>query len=153
MIVGPRVKEKVLFNARNAPVHAYFDIDVKSPGNALVTKSMSATHAITHHVNIALASSSAKCDCKNFQLEGIPCEEACALILRMGLRVEDYVRNQLKIHAGQQLLEQAVGNIKPLKVISSQLTPSNPLVLPPLLQPPPGRPAKKRKTKESVRRA
>ena len=82
MIVGPRVKEKVLFNARNAPVHSYFDIDVKSPGNALVTKSMG------------------ECDCKNFQLEGIPCEEACALILRMGLRVEDYVRDQLKIHAG-----------------------------------------------------
>ena len=94
-----------------------------------------------------------KCDCSNFRLKGIPCPEACALIIRLGLDPCKFVRGQLKVLSGLSVIEAGLGDSEFPEVIQSSLTVSKPIILPPLLQPPPGRPTKKRKTKESVRRA
>ena len=108
---------------------------------------------ITHNINLGLDGSIPRCDCNNFRLTGIPCEEACALICRLSRRPVEFVRDSLKLDSELTGIERALHGASIPNVMGSSLLTSEPTVLPPLLQPPPGRPSKKRKTKESARRA
>ena len=108
---------------------------------------------MTHKVDIGLDGSIPACDCGNFRLKGIPCPEACALIIRLGLDPCHFVRGCLKVQSGLRVIENGLGETEMPNIIKSSLSGSDPNILPPLLQPPPGRPSKKRKTRESVRRA
>ena len=114
---------------------------------------MGVPEATTHKVNLGLDGSTPRCDCGNFRLKGIPCEEACALIHRLGHMPGEFIRDSLKVSAGLQVTEHALQGFNMPNIVKSELVVSNAKVLPPLLQPPAGRPPKKRKTKESVRRA
>ena len=115
--------------------------------------SIGAADAVTHKVDLGLDHGVPKCDCNNFRLKGIPCQEACALILRMGMDPCSFVKEQLKVQTGLCVIEEGLGNSASPNIVKSSLVQSEVVILPPLLQPPPGRPTKKRKTTESVKRA
>ena len=66
---------------------------------------MGAADAITHKVNIGLDGSLPTCDCHNFRLKGIPCPEACALIVRLGLVPCKFVRTRLTVKAGLSIID------------------------------------------------
>ena len=99
-IVGPRIKQLIEENC----VHAYnilkFDVVVTGVGTALVTKTSESAVRITHKINIGLDESVPKCDCRNFILEGIPCAEACAFILRLKMNPLDFARPCLRVETG-----------------------------------------------------
>ena len=126
---------------------------MRGRGITLVAKTIGDENAQTHKVNLGIDGRTPSCDCNNFRLRGIPCSEACALIHRLGLDPCNFVRQELKAISGLTATETALIGCKFPSVVKSTLYGSNPVILPPLLQPPPGRPAKKRKTSVSVKRA
>ena len=78
---------------------------------------------------------------------------SCALIIRSGLNPCDFVRDRLKLNAGRSTVEHGLSGCEMPNIVKSSLISCDPIILRPLLQPPPGRPSKKRKTRESVKRA
>ena len=66
---------------------------------------MGAADAITHKVNIGLDGSLPTCDCHNFRLKGIPCPEACARRVRLGLDPCKFVRTQLTVKSGLSTID------------------------------------------------
>ena len=106
-----------------------------------------------HCINLGMDGGIPSCDCSNFRLKGIPCEEACALICRMGLEPASFVRSCFNVTSQLVSIERALGGARVPNIVPQSLVTSVPQVFSPLLQPPPGRPAKKRKTSESARRA
>ena len=80
---------------------------------------MGAADAIAHKVNIGIDGSLPTCDCHNFRLKGIPCPEACALIIRLGLDPCKFVRRQLLVNSGLGITDDAQRDCNMPNVIRS----------------------------------
>ena len=68
------------------------------------------------------------CDCGNFRLKGVPCEEACALIHRLGLMPGDFVWDKLKVAFGLMSTELGLRGANVPNIVKSEprsVEPSN----------------------------
>ena len=110
-------------------------------------------NSVRHEINVGLDGSVPRCSCRNYVLLGIPCPEACALINRLGLEPATFIRKRFTATIGLALATARVEKISFPVIHNESLSYSSPLVVSPLLLTTPGRPSKKRKTKDSARRA
>ena len=151
--LGLRTKDLIRANCVHADSIQNFDVVVTGLGTALVTKTMGSLVSITHNMNIGLDESIPRCDCKNFVLEGIPCQEACAFIMRMKMDPFDFARPYFRAETGLALATAGLSNTKVPVIVQSNLYVSDPPIVAPLLLPIAGRPKKKRITKKSAKKA
>ncbi|KAJ4810286.1 MuDR family transposase [Rhynchospora pubera] len=95
------------------------------------------------HGQFVVNISTSSCDCRKWDLTGIPCEHACASMRVNGLKPEEYVNNCYKVETNLKIYSYAINPTSGQAMWDKSALPP---ILPPHAAPPkPGRPKKARK--------